>query len=112
MWWSVCRLLRREFPRPMILLWDRLPAHKSRQTRSYLQAATQQGWLRLEWLPAYAPELNPVEYLWGYLDGGVLAHYAPPTLGEIRQRVKAGARRVRRCPDVLRGFLKASSLFF
>ena len=106
------KALRRDFPRPIILLWDRLPAHKSRQTQSYLEAATQQGWLRLEWLPPYAPELNPVEYLWGYLNGGVLAHYAPPTLGEVRQRVQAGARRIRRRPDGLRGFLKASGLFF
>jgi hypothetical protein len=105
------KALRREFPRPMILLWDRLPAHKSRQTQSYVQAATRQGWLRLEWLPPYAPELNPVEYLWGHLDGGVMAHYAPPTLGEIRQRVQAGARHIRRRPDALRGFLKASGLF-
>ena len=104
--------LRPEIPRRMILLWDRLPAHKSRQTRSYLEAATQPGWLQLEWLPPYAPELNPVEYLWGHLDGGVMANYAPSTLREIRQRVECGAQRIRRRPDVLRGFLKASGLFF
>ncbi len=106
------KALRREFHRRIILLWDRLPAHKSRHTLGHVQAATRQGWLQLEWLPAYAPELNPVEYVWGHLDGGILAHYAPPTLGEIRRRVQAGARRIRRRPEVLRGFLKASGLFF
>ena len=41
------------------LLWDGLPAHRSRAMRAWL--ATQRHWLVVERLPAYAPELNPVE---------------------------------------------------
>jgi hypothetical protein len=44
------------------LLWDGLPAHRSRAMRAWL--ATQRSWLVVERLPAYAPELNPVEGLW------------------------------------------------
>jgi DDE superfamily endonuclease len=43
------------------LLWDGLPAHRSRAMRAWL--ATQRSWLVVERLPAYAPELNPVEGL-------------------------------------------------
>jgi hypothetical protein len=41
------------------LLWEGLPAHRSRAMRSWL--ATQRHWLVVERLPADAPELNPVE---------------------------------------------------
>jgi DDE superfamily endonuclease len=41
------------------LLWDGLPAHRSRAMRAWL--ATQRHWLVTERLPVYAPELNPVE---------------------------------------------------
>jgi DDE superfamily endonuclease len=54
--------LRRHRRRPVILLWDRLPAHRSR--RVALALAQHRKWLRIEWLPCYAPELNPVEPLW------------------------------------------------
>jgi hypothetical protein len=40
------------------LLWDGLPAHRSRAMGAFL--ATQRDWLVVERLPAYAPELNPV----------------------------------------------------
>ncbi len=106
------RALHSEFRGRIILLWDRLPAHKSRLTLAYIAQAVENGWLKLEWLPPYAPELNPVEYVWGHLDGGIMANYAPPTLGEIRQRLRKGTRRIYRRPGLLRSFLKASSLFF
>ncbi|HUT53754.1 MAG TPA: transposase [bacterium] len=104
--------LRREFPRPVTLLWDRLPAHKSGPTLDYLNQVYEEGWLGLEWLPPYAPELNPVEYVWGHLDGGVMANYAPPTLAEIRQRLHKGAHQIYPRHDLLKSFLKASGLFF
>src|SRR6266851_1112145 len=53
------RTLKRHFRgRTIILLWDGLPAHKSRRMRAYL--ARQRPWLQVERLPAYAPDLTPV----------------------------------------------------
>ena len=49
------------------LLWDGLPAHRSTKMRDWL--ATQRDWLVAQRLPAYAPELNPVEGLWSNLKG-------------------------------------------
>jgi hypothetical protein len=44
------------------LVWDGLPAHHSHRMRQFL--SQQRHWLVVEYLPAYAPELNPVEGLW------------------------------------------------
>ncbi len=45
----------------VVLVWDGLAAHRSRAMRAW---SADQDWLTLERLPAYAPELNPVELLW------------------------------------------------
>ena len=107
------KALRREFRRrQIVLIWDRLPGHRSRETRAYLDTASTEGWLHVEWFPPYAPELNPVEYVWGHLDNGLMANYAPPTVEEIAGRVRKGACQMRHRPPLLRSFLKASKLFF
>jgi hypothetical protein len=54
--------------RKATLLWDGLPAHRSPAMGAWLRR--QRHWLVVEPLPAYAPELNPVEPLWANLKGG------------------------------------------
>jgi transposase len=49
------------------VLWDGLGAHRSHAMRAFL--ATQRDWLVVERMPAYAPDLNPVEALWSNLKG-------------------------------------------
>jgi DDE superfamily endonuclease len=53
------------------LLWDGLPTHRSHAMRAWLRR--QRSWLVVEPLPAYAPDLNPVEPLWSSLKGVELA---------------------------------------
>ncbi|MGH6796537.1 MAG: transposase [Methylocella sp.] len=59
------KYLRRHIaPCKLLIIWDRLQAHRSRLVRYYVE--TQQGDIQLEFLPSYAPELNPTEYLWAH----------------------------------------------
>jgi DDE superfamily endonuclease len=75
------------------LLWDGLPAHRSAAMRAWLN--TQRSWLVVERLPAYAPELNPVEGLWSSLKAVELANLTAPTLAEVIQQAHQGIERVR-----------------
>jgi hypothetical protein len=59
------------------LLWDGLPAHRSKAMRAWL--GRQRYWLVVERLPGHAPELNPVEALWANLKGVELANLAGKT---------------------------------
>ena len=59
--------------------------------------ATQQAWLQVERMPAYAPELNAVEYLWANLKGVELANFAGDTVVEVVDAAAQGVRRV--CGD-------------
>jgi putative transposase len=55
------RHLNKQIDRPILLIWDRLPAHRSRLVQDYL--ATLDGKIEAFYLPPYAPELNPAEYV-------------------------------------------------
>lgn len=102
------RSLRRHVRGPVTLIWDNLPAHRSRVVREYLQA--QRRWLRVEWLPAYAPELNPLEDAWANLDRRELANFVPEDMAQLHGQITRGVRRIRRHPDLLWGFLKHAQL--
>lgn len=105
------RALRRHFPRQsVILIWDGLPAHKSRVMRHYL--AGQRRWLTVERLPGYAPELNPVEPIWGNLKRTELANVCAATLDELRGPLHRGCARVRRHPHLAFNFLRHAGLQF
>ena len=51
----VSRLIK-QIDQPILLIWDRLPGHRSRLVQDYL--ASLQGKIAAFYLPAYAPELN------------------------------------------------------
>lgn len=53
-----------------------------------------QGWLAVERLPAYAPELNPVEMLRASLKTRELANFAGDHLSEIADATETGINRV------------------
>ena len=90
------------------LLWDGLPAHRSRAMRAWL--VTQRHWLVTERLPAYAPELNPVEGLWSSLKAVELANLTSPTLAEVIDQAHRGIDRVRRTPYLPYSFLQHTGL--
>jgi hypothetical protein len=66
------------------LLWDGLPAHRSKAMSAWL--CRQRHWLVVEQLPGYAPELNPVEALWADLKGVELVNLAGETLETSSRR--------------------------
>ncbi len=55
--------LQRHIPGKILILWDGAPIHRSLLVKNYIASA--KGRIQVERLPADAPELNPVEYLWG-----------------------------------------------
>jgi hypothetical protein len=90
------------------LLWDGLPAHRSKLMRSWLRR--QRSWLVVEPLPAYAPELNPVEGLWASLKGVELANLAGDTLEEVIAAAERGVQRIRGTPHLAFSFLRHCGL--
>jgi hypothetical protein len=94
----------------VVLIWDGLSSHWSYKMRAHL--AAQRDWLTVERLPAYAPELNPVEYLWANLKGkgGELANFAGDTIAEVADQAHHGIQRVCDSDSLVVGFLAHTGL--
>ena len=64
----------------VIVIWDNGSMHKGPAIRKLLKEFPR---LSLEWLPPYAPELNPVEQLWSHLKYGHCANLIPRDLDHL-----------------------------
>jgi transposase len=78
------RQLRRQTRRPIILVCDRWQVHRSAGKHLRDQGA---DWLTIEWLPSYAPDLNPVEAVWNYAKYTDLPNYIPDDKWELFDEV-------------------------
>ena len=73
--------LRRTLRAPLALIWDQLRGHRFEPVAGWL--AQHRHHVRAYLLPAYAPELNPVELIWGYAKTNPLANFAPVELHDL-----------------------------
>jgi hypothetical protein len=101
--------LHQEIDGPVDLLWDGLSAHTSLVVKDHI--SQNKDWLEVHRLPAYAPELNPVEYLWSSVKGKDVANFCSDALYEVEHKVMQAARRIDADQDIIGGFLVASTLY-
>lgn len=89
--------LRRWVGKAFVLIWDRSRAHRAKCVQAYLR---QHPDIRVEFLPGYAPELNPEEYCHGNIKQH-LKNTLPSSIIQIQSQLNAGFARLRRRPDLL-----------
>ena len=87
--------LLRELRGPITLIWDRLGVHQSAPVREFLHRHPR---LRVEVLPTYAPELNPVEYVWAYSKQNPLGNVAAVSSADLATRARPKLIRIGRRP--------------
>jgi transposase len=102
----VCFLkhLLRHIPGRLLVVWDRLPAHRSNVIKDFLRQGGSQR-LYLAQLPSYAPELNPDEGVWNYLKRVELRNLCCHNLPELRSELRKAVLRLRRKTTVIQGFV-------
>ena len=101
------RQLDRQLAAPAMIIWDRLPAHRALKVKRFL---ADRPHLRTELLPPYAPELNPIEYLWGYLKFNPLANLPCMDLDFLADSARQATRSVQTDQDLLLSFIRHSPL--
>src|SRR3954471_16908337 len=101
------RDLRADLGGPMTVIWDQIPIHESASVTAFL--AAQPGVVG-EPFPPYAPELNPADGIWRYIKYGRLANYTPYEMVELRGKVVAELRRLKKCPGLLKSFVRFAKL--
>jgi len=70
---------------PVVLVEDNGPIHTSKLSRAALAARAH--WLRIEWLPKYAPELNDIETVWRDLKAHNLAHMTFDDVEDLNREI-------------------------
>jgi transposase len=98
--------LHRHLRAPMALVWDRSNTHRTAAIRDFLAGSGSRHFH----FPAYAPELNPVEYVWSYLKTKPLANLACPNVEALAVVGRRHARSVQRQRHLLRSFIHHSPL--
>ena len=97
------RHILRLFRGPVIVLWDRLSAHRSKAVQALLAKHPR---LSIELLPPYAPELNPVDHLWSLMKRGDGANHSAQDMAELEETVHRRYAQMKR--DQLKGCLRGT----
>jgi transposase len=107
---TLLRKLMRGRRKPVHLVLDSLPAHKTARVREYV--ASTKGRLTLHFLPGYAPDLNPDELVWSHVKRTGAAR-RPLRAGEtLREKIEEQLNRLKRMPQLVRSFFLAPSVAY
>lgn len=99
------RQIQRTLRRSLIVVMDRWAVHRGAAKRLF---GDKRFWI--EWLPPYAPDLNPVEQVWGNTKYGHLANYIPDDLLDLQLEFDIAMDRLKGAPELLRSFFHAAEL--
>ncbi len=92
---------------PIELVWDRLRAHYQGSVGDWLARNRR---VRAHLLPPYAPELNPVELIWGHTKMNPMANFAPAELQELLIQTQRVTLDIAGNQPLLRSFIQHCSL--
>ena len=101
------RQLHHHYGRKVILVWDRWSVHRS--AAAYFEEH-HPDWFQFEWLPAYAPELNPVEQCWQHTKYADLPNFIPDDLDHLQTAVCESILEQRKDQTLLRSFFAYAKL--
>jgi putative transposase len=76
----------------LTVIFDNARIHHTKARRALVE---QEPRLEVEYIPAYAPELNPIELVWAYVKRHLLANFCPPDLTTLKARLVQCWQRVR-----------------
>ena len=103
------KVLERHTRQPLMIIWDGAAIHRSRVVSGYI--ASTGGRIVAERLPAYAPELNPAEYIWAHLKQHEIGNLLVREAWKLSHHATAALRRMRRRPRIIRACFVQSTLW-
>ena len=93
----------------VVVVWDRGGNHKGPVIRAFLRKNRR---LRLELLPAWAPDHNPVEAVWSWLKYGELVNFVPSDTTALDDAIIDRLVELKFDPELLRALWERSELPF
>jgi len=93
----------------LLVIWDGAPIHRAQPVKDFLRTKTGRRF-RLETLPGYAPELNPDEGIWQYLECVELRNVLCNDLDHLHDELTRAAKRLRHKPHIIRACFRQAGL--
>ena len=103
-----CRRLLHDSPGPVFLVLDGHPVHRSNAVKQF--AASTGGRLRLCFLPGYAPELNPDEWVWKHVKHDRIGRAGVSGPEDLKAKALAALHRLQKLPHLVQGFFRDPGL--
>lgn len=110
---AVCHFLERLMvgtSKPVFLIWDGHPTHKSRKVAETVRR--HKGNLRLFVLPGYSPELNPDEGVWREVKSHRLGRAGVFTFADMKSKTLGALRHLAHRPDKIRSFFRTKTTLY
>ena len=92
----------------LLVIWDGSPIHRRAEVMAFLAEAGEA--IQLELLPPYAPDLNPVEWLWRHLKEVEMRNLACGDLEELHMELHLALGRVRQKSRLIESFFEGAGL--
>jgi len=86
----------------VFLVVDGHPAHKANLVKAYVQNL--QGRLELHFLPPYAPDLNPDEFVWSHMKSNGVSKKPLKQNESLQKRIEQDLNALKRNKDLVRSF--------
>jgi len=96
--------------KPVLLVLDKHPSHRAKCVARYVQSL--EGLLELHFLPGYAPELNPDEFVWNYMRKTGTCKRPLHKNESLRKRIEADLAAIKRDQLLVRSFFHAESVAY
>src|SRR5215211_7189511 len=103
-----CRRLLDDTPGPVFLVLDGHPVHRSKAVKAFAESTN--GRLRLCFLPGYAPELNPDEWLWKHVKHDRIGRAGVTGPDDLKAKALAALHRLQKLPQLVRSFFRDQNL--
>ena len=94
----------------IFLVVDGHPAHKANLVKSYLQSL--EGRLELHFLPPYAPDLNPDEFVWSYMKNNGVSKKPLKKNESLQSRIEQDLNGIRGNRRLVESFFHAESVLY
>jgi transposase len=94
----------------VFLVVDGHPAHKAKVVKSYVQSL--EGRLELHFLPPYAPDLNPDEFVWSYMKTNGVSKKPLKQNESLRKRIEEDLNAIKRDRRLVQSFFCAESVVY
>lgn len=98
------------YKKKLTVIWDGAAIHNSKEVKEFLEKNGDK--IRLVRQPAYSPEVNPIELMWGYLKKNKLSNFVGKDLDCLQEWTDIAFESLIYNPSIVQAFFRHPAVAF